>query len=246
MAYYFAKVILGAKTEVKDIKIKAPSNPTGDYISRQINKNDYVNAAKRLVEYVELHKQIPNYLTVNKFKLDHKLYTYLYSNVLVTSVDTAYLPKQVNVSSKLFQSKTETGNTVYDYACKKYGKKFTTIDEVLTYVKAHFKYEFYFDDHKSNKQVTDSKAGNCTDLLQWLWNMAKAMGYDCKCIHVKCRSSGDGHVFGKFKHKKHTEITWVTRDIACCAKYGSIKCVWCGDGYLQATNPSWFRNNLNR
>ena len=77
-------------------------------------------------------------------------------------------------------------------------------------------------------------------------NYAKAMGYESKCIHVKCKTSGTGHVFGKFKHKKHTENTWITRDIAAVANGESIRSVWCSDGIVQATNPSWFLENLNR
>ena len=246
MAYYFSKTILGAKTEVKETNIKSPSNPSGDYLSRQIKKADYVSMAERLVDYVEEHNQMPNYISLGKIRIEHKLYTYLFASALVVSIDTGYLPKEVNVSSKLFTPKTETGNVVYDYACKKYGRKFNTLDETLAFVKAYFHYLKYFDDHKSNKEVTDSKSGNCTDLLQWLFNMAKAMGYECKCIHVKCRVSGTGHVFGQFKHKKHTGGKWISRDIAAVADGGSITKVWCADGIKLAEDPGWFMTNVNR
>ena len=135
---------------------------------------------------------------------------------------------------------------VGEKAAKVISKKFKTLDDLLAYVKAYFTYQKYFDDHKSNKQVIDSKSGNCVDLLQFCMNYAKAMGYESKCIHVKCKTSGTGHVFGKFKHPKHTGNTWIIRDIAAVADGGSIKSVWCSDGIVQATNPSWFMENWNR
>ena len=156
------------------------------------------------------------------------------------------MPKTVNISTKLFVTKVESAQQVYDYACKKFGKKFTTIDAVLTYVKAYFTYLFYFDDKKSNKEVIDSKSGNCTDLLQFLVNMAKVMGYEVIVYHVKCRKSGTGHVWAKFKHPKHTDGNWITRDIASVADGGAITSVWCSDGTVLAKNPSWFMTNLNR
>ena len=245
-AYYYAKTLLGAKESVKKINIKAPSKLEGDYISRQISKANYIDMAERLVEYVEEKGQMPSYIKYGKIRVEHKLYTYLFACVVTVAYVTGKLPKEVNISSKLFVAKTETSNVVYNYACKKFGKIFKTIDETLAYVGAYFHYLKYYDDHMSNKEVTDKKQGNCTDLLQWLFNMAKAMGYECKCIHVKCRVSGTGHVYGQFKHPKHTGGKWITRDIAAVADGGSITHVWCNDGYKLAENPSWFMTNVNR
>lgn len=123
---------------------------------------------------------------------------------------------------------------------------FKTLDDILTFVQKYFKYQHYYDDHKSNKEVTDSKSGNCTDLLHWLINMVKALGYDAKCIHVKCQVSGKSHVYGKFKHSKHTNGKWITRDIASVANGGNITSVWCSNGTVLEENPSWFTANLNR
>ena len=240
--YYFAKLIINPKKDVTKINMKPASNKQQDSISRGISKKDYTDIAKRYVAYVEKHKQIPNYVEYKGLRLSPALLKAFFAKCLVNNY-----PSTQNINSKWFTKPTETGNAVYDYACKKYGKKFKTLDEILTYVLNHFKYEYYYDDHKSNKQVTDSKSGNCTDLLQWLSNMVEPLGYEWKCIHVQCRSSGSGHVFGKFRHKKYTENSWITRDIACVANgNGGIKCVWCSDGHVLGTNPSWWMQNRNR
>ena len=245
--YYFAKAITTPNKDITILTIKDPSGPTGTSISQQIVKADYLDMAKRIVAYVEKNKQIPNYVTYKTYKISAPLYTYIFAKIIVwMNNNKNTYPNYVETNSKVFTKPTETGNTVYDYFVQKTGKKYTTIDDLLEYVRKNFKYEFYYDDHKSNKQVTDSKAGNCTDLLQWLWNMAKAMGYDCKCIHVQCRVSGVGHVRGQFKHSKNTNGKWINRDIAAVADGGSVTSLWCADGYKLAENPSWFMQNLNR
>ena len=66
----------------------------------------------------------------------------------------------------------------------------------------------------------------------------QAMNYDWKCIHVKCREFGGSHVRGQFRHKKHTGGYWIKCDYAAVLDGGSVGGVWCGDGILQAVNPS--------
>ena len=155
------------------------------------------------------------------------------------------LPAVNNINTKIWVKPHEYYQQIYDYFVKKTGKKFKTLDDLLAYVRDNFTYEFYSDDYRSNKEVMDDFAGNCTDLMQWLANMAQAMGYDWKCIHVECRVSGIGHVWGKFRHKTYTENAWINRDpSAVCGN--SIRNMWCEDGYLLAENPSWWMENLNR
>lgn len=245
-SYYMAKAIISPKKDIKKLTLADCPKPTGTHISRQITKSDYLQIAENYIKFIEKNKRFPNYVTYGKYQLRPKLLTEFFSRILVFYEKNGRLPNQANINSKCFTKPSETGNSVYDYFAKKTGKKFKTLDDLLEYVAKYFKYEYYFDDHKSNKQVTDSKAGNCTDLLQWLCNMVEAMGYDWQCIHVQCRTSGTGHVFGKFRHKKNTQNNWIVRDIAAVADSGDIHKVWCSDGYVLAVNPPWWLENKNR
>lgn len=244
--YYFAKAILTPKTDIKKIKFNKATKPKQSKISRQIPKEDYLDICDDLTKYVEKKHKLPKYIKYNGFKLKPRHLTEFLARILIYYHTNGVYANQANFNYKVFKEPTETGNEVYDYFVKKTGKKPKTIDDTLTYVSNNMHYEGYFDDHKSNKQVTDAKGGNCTDLLQWLINMAEAEGYEWKCIHVKCRTSRTGHVFGKFKHPIHTENTWITRDPAAVAGGNSVRKVWCENGYVQAVNPSWFIENLNR
>ena len=244
-SYYFAKAIMTVNTDVKKINFTETTNPIGNNISNQIYKKDYFDMCKRLIKYVETHKQMPNYITYKNYKILPRLATYMFSRILVYYNKNGAFPKYANINSKCFTKPTETGNVVYDYWVKKFGFKPTCIDDVCDYIRDHFTYEFYYDDYKSNQQVIDSKAGNCVDLTQMAVNMAKALGYEWEVIHTECRQSGTGHVYPRFR--KGGE--WFTRDVACIADE-STYCVWCdvedGRGYLLAKNPSWLLENLNR
>ena len=246
-SYYFAKAILTPKKNVTKITVKAQSHSTGNDFGRQITKSEYLDMAKRLVKYVESHNQMPNNIKIGSKLMRGSDYTYMFSRILVYYDTKGKLPSYANVNSKAFTKPTETGNTVYDYFVNKTGIKPTCLDDVCDWIKNKVTYQFYFDDKKSNKQVIDSKAGNCTDLLQFTINMAEALGYDWKVIHTQCKQSGTGHVYGKFKKKNSS--TWFTRDVACIADE-SRYCVWCdvdnGGGYQLAVNPNWFLQNLRR
>lgn len=245
-SYYCAKSILKPNVAVKDIKIDNASASTGDDFSRQIVKKDYLDMANRLVKYVESHNKLPNYVTVNNKRMRVSDYTYMFARILAYYNDSKILPNYANVNSKAFTKPTEYPNKVYGLWVKYIKTKPKYLDDVCDYIKAHFNYQFYYDDQKSNEQVLKTKSGNCTDLLQALTNMADAMDYDWEVIHTKCKQSGTGHVYGRFK-KKGTN-NWFTRDIACIADE-SRYCVWCevpNKGTLLAKNPSWFLANRNR
>lgn len=245
--YYICKQILKQKTNVDEIDIALAKQSTGDYFSRQIYKSTYIDMAERLCKYVEKNHQLPNNIRDNQGKLMNvRDYVYMFSRILVYYDNNGQLPKYANVNSKSFTKPTEYPNKVYGLWVKYIKTKPKYLDDVCDYVKAHFDYLFYNDDVRSNEQVLKDKAGNCTDLLQMLTNMAEAMDYDWEVYHVMCNVSKIGHVYGRFK-KKGTN-NWFVRDIACIADE-SRYCVWCeagNGGSLLAKNPNWFLQNRNR
>ena len=243
--YYFAQAILHPKKTITKVKFSEAPKPTGDHISNQISKSDYLVLCKRLIKVVQTHERMANAMTWKGKHFRCRDYVYNFAKILVWYDSHNTLPAVNNINTKIWVKPHEYYQQVYDYFVKKTGIKFKTLDDLLVYVRDNFTYEFYSDDYRSNKEVMDDFAGNCTDLMQWLANMAQAMGYDWKCIHVECRVSGIGHVWGKFRHKTYTENAWINRDpSAVCGN--SIRNMWCEDGYLLAENPSWWMENLNR
>ena len=187
-SYFFAKAILHPNKTYNQFNYPAPANPTGNYISRQIVKNDYIDCCKRLVQYVETNKRMPNYISWKNFKIHPTLFTEVLSRVLIYYGTHKTLPKYANINSKVFKKETETTNTVYDYFVKKTGIKPKMLDDVCDWVIKKVNYQFYFDDQKSNKEVIDSRSGNCTDLLQFLVNMAIAYFTNVKLPFIALKS----------------------------------------------------------
>ena len=250
-SYYFAKALISPRKDIKAISLTEAPKPKGTSISNQIDKSGYLGVCKRYVAYIEdednKKNTLPNYVTYKSYKITPKLLTEILSRILVWYDNHSNtLPEYVNANSKVFTKPSETGNVVFDYFVNKTKYTPKCLDDVCEYVRKYFKYQFYFDDVKSNKQVIDSKSGNCTDLLQFLCNMAVALGYEFKVIHTQCKVSGTGHVYGMFRRKGTSN--WFVRDIACIADESRF-CIWCevpNKGNKLAENPSWFMQNINR
>lgn len=244
-SYYIAKEVLQRSKKVTKIGINGAENSIGNDFGRQLSKAQYLDMAERFTKFVEKNEKLPNNISIVNKKMRVSDYTYMFARILAYYDDHKKMPAHVNVNSKAFTKPTESSNEVFNYWVKKFGFTPKCIDDVCDYILKHFNYEFYFDDHKSNKQVIDSKAGNCVDLSQMLSNMAEALGYEWRCIHTKCRQSGTGHVY--LKLRKGGE--WFTRDVACIADE-SRYCVWCdvdiGGGTLLSVNPDWWKQNRNR
>ena len=246
-AYYFCKLILNPKSRTVEHKpMDTAPKPSGTHISNQIYKKDYIAIAEYLVEFVEHRNRLPNFLRWGNYRIRVRDYVYLFARILIYIDKNGTYPKHADINTKCWTRPTEYPNKVYGLWVKHIKTKPKCLDDVCDHVKAHFKYLFYNDDVRSNEQVLKDKAGNCTDLLQMLTNMADAMDYDWEVYHVMYNVSGVGHVYGRFK-KKGTN-NWFTRDIACIADE-SRYCVWCeagNGGTLRAKNPNWFLQNRNR
>ena len=246
--YYICKEILKPKSDVKKIDVNLAKTSTGDYISNQIVKADYLDMAKRLVNYVEKNHALPNYVTWKSKKVKVRDYVYMFARILVYYDKNGQLPAYANVNSKAFTKPTEPTNTVYDYFVKVFGK-ITCIDDALEYIDRKG-YGYYYDDVYSNKESIDrmkqGKGVNCTDSCHVFYNLGevfvkKGVYKKVECLHVRCQG-GDGHVRLRFTLPNGEKFY---RDPACTLSDGGV-CNWCMNGTLLAIDPSWFMANLNK
>lgn len=250
-AYYVCKAIIMPNKDVTKISFEKAPKPSGTYISRQMSKTDYIKQAKRLVEFVEKHKRLPNYLSWGAYHIRPGLYTYMFSRILVYyNVHNVYASK-VAINSKCFTKPVETKNEVYNYFCKVFngGKNVLSIDEALKLVEARG-YAYYYDDKYNNKNAIDRiKKGlgvNCTDSCHVFYNIVEQLitlgkYKKVECLHVQCESGG--HVKLRITLNDGTKII---RDPACCLSNNGkgYKCVWCNNSGV--SNPKWFMDNLRR
>lgn len=248
--YYFAKAIAKPNTSITKITIASASKPSGDYISNQIYKKDYLDVGNRIVKYVEKNHQMPNYVTWNGKKIRVRDYVYMLARILIFYHDKKAYPSYANINTKCWTKPSEYHNDVYDYFVKVFGSFGDTIDGALSKVSGRG-YGYYYDDTYSNRQSIDrmkNRQGiNCTDSMQVFYNIMlvlikKGKYKKVECLHVKC-SGGDGHV--RMRVTKNDGSTFL-RDPACTLSDGGT-CNWCTSNYtLLAIDPSWFMQNLNR
>ena len=246
-SYYIAKEVIKRTKTVEKIKIGGASKSTGNDFGRQISKSDYLDMAKRLCKYVESHNQLPNNIKTGNKLMRVSDYTYMFARILVYYDTNKKLPSKANVNSKAFVKPSESTDGVYDYFVKTFGKV-TCIDDALEKI-AGRGYGYYYDDVYSNRQSIDrikNRQGvNCTDSTAVFYHIGKALGYEVRAVHVKCRG-GDGHIRLQLKHPTRTGGSWINRDPAAVLDSGVITKVWCLDGTILAYQPQWFLQNLNR
>ena len=94
---------------INKITVKEATNSTGDKINTKIYKNDYINIALRVANYIETKKQAPNYATFKNKNIKFELYTYCFSKILAFYKENGYLPNYcLFKSSDIQDTKTTT------------------------------------------------------------------------------------------------------------------------------------------
>lgn len=100
--YYFAKAILTPKRNITHIEHRDAQNSQGDNVKFNIVKYHYMDMARRLVNWVESHHQMPNYVGYNNNQYNIKLedYVYMFARILVWYHQHGSLPNYATVDSR--------------------------------------------------------------------------------------------------------------------------------------------------
>ena len=133
---------------------------------------------------------------------------------------------------------------ILEYFESKFGEM-SCIDDCLEAIQGNG-YGYYYDDSYTNytsiNRMANGSGVNCTDSCHVFWHLAVALGYRVEVLHIQC-SGGDGHV--RLELEREGTGTFY-RDPAACLDGNDISYNWCSSGYLIATNPDWFFENLYR
>ena len=249
-SYILASTVVNINDKfVKKTYANAP-NHTGNHIEKTLSKSEYLTLARNVVSYCNTYKRCPNYVSYNGLKISPVLFAYCFAKIVVYYHENKRYPATCRFDSNVYQKhdqgKPVSNDEVFNYFVKVFGKV-GTIDEALQKVKEHG-YSYYYDDVYNNKTSIDRmkayKGINCTDSCQVFYHIAKALGYTVNVLHVYCTGSGGGHVRLKLSKNGNT----FRRDPACVLSQNGkpLTAIWCGDGRLLGTNPSWFMENVNR
>ena len=101
--YLLCEQILNLKTEaISPITVKLPNKSNGDTMSEKVQKNDYLDMAKRIATFIKQNKQAPAYVQTvkSKKKASYQLYVFCFSKVLAYYNDNKQLPNYCIFDSK--------------------------------------------------------------------------------------------------------------------------------------------------
>ena len=87
IGYILAKAINNPNKELTYIHVKTAPNKTGETVDFTIEKKDYKNLAKSLVDFIETKhdgsNRLPNFLTYNKKKIKQRVFIYAFAKIIV-------------------------------------------------------------------------------------------------------------------------------------------------------------------
>ena len=185
---------------------------------------------------LNLNLPVGNYTVKAEFKGNAKYNPSSVTNTVIIKEKPAPSPKSYE-------------EELLEYFESKFGEV-NSIDGALEKVLSNG-YGYYYDDMYSNKEsinrMYNGYGVNCTDACHVFYNIALALGYTVRCVHVGCQG-GDGHVRLQLKHPVNTGGEWINRDPADVLSDNGqdVTHCWCLNGTIWAYDPDWFMENLRR
>lgn len=80
--YLLSKTIVNPNKDIKKINVKNPSSPTGTNINMKVYKQDYIDMAKRVANYIEKNGQLPNYVSYKNYKIRVRVYVDAFARIV--------------------------------------------------------------------------------------------------------------------------------------------------------------------
>ena len=217
----------------------APSKPSGDSISADLTKANYVKSAKSVSTYISTNKKAPNYVTTNIGKVIYSEIVDAYSRILAFYGTNNRMPSYVTVIySASGSSQAGTGlnekNTVSDLtpylkaskncqvnnsAIKKVVDSLTSglktdsakAKAIFEYVKDTVSYSFYYNTRYGAVKTLSAKTGNCVDHSHLLVAMFRTAGLASRYVHGTCTFSS-GSTYGHVWSQVLIDGKWYVAD----------------------------------
>ena len=92
MIYRLSYALIHQNKDSKGFHIESAKNPIGNKLNVKIYKSDYLDMAKRLCKYIELNKQVPNYVTCKGKKVATDLIIYEFARIVIYYNNKKKLP----------------------------------------------------------------------------------------------------------------------------------------------------------
>ena len=222
--------------------IQAPSSPLGDSISsKNLEKDEYLNVSKNIVNFILTNLKAPNYATSTLGKIIYSELVDSASRILAYYATNNRLPNYVTInyaSSSYSYSVTGSGltetNKITDLSaylassknCEVSNTKIKSIVNSLTnglttdnekataifnYVRDTLSYSFYYNTKYGAVGTLTAKKGNCVDHTHLLVAMFRTAGLAARYVHGTCKFSS-GSTYGHVWCQVLINGMWVVCD----------------------------------
>ena len=219
--------------------VKAPGSPSGDSISSDLAKANYLKLANNVASYIKSNKQAPNYASSSIGKIIYSEVVDAFSRILEFDGENSRLPSYVTISygsSSSSQSGTGLNEKNTDTDLDKYLKATTNCEvdnekiksvvasvtkglttdlqkatAIFNYVRDTLSYSFYYDTKYGAVGALNAKKGNCVDHSHLLVAMFRTADLPARYVHGSCKFTS-GSTYGHVWAQVLVNGKWMVAD----------------------------------
>ena len=220
--------------------VNSASSPSGDDISAQLNRTNYVTVAKNVANYIKSNNQAPNYASSAVGKISYTTLIDASSRILAFYKNNNVLPNYVTInqddsSSDIVPSRVNVINTITDLTpyyqstknCQVNNSQIKELVNSLTsglttdqqkavaiynYVRDQISYSFYYDTKYGAVGTLNAKTGNCVDQAHLLVAMYRTAGLAARYEHGTCYFPLSGSTYGHVWTQVLIGNMWIVGD----------------------------------
>ena len=204
------------KTSIALKSAGAPSSPSEDHKSGNIDKSGYVDLANRIQKYMDSNGKAPNFASSALGKIRYETLIYMESRIVYFYAVNNVLPKYATVNPWETSTTPSTNNPYLkatedapsnSQTIKNLAKSITAgktsesakATAIFNWVRDNIVYSFYYDTIKGALGALSSRKANCVDTTHLLVALTRAAGIQARYEHGYCRFSDGwfGHVWAQ-------------------------------------------------
>jgi hypothetical protein len=205
---------------------------------------EYAKMVKIVNDFKKEKGRFPNYVDFNGVRFTESQYGDAFKRVSIFRDENGRYPNYVTLEGTPIIIKSALHLQIESAV----GGAYNTATGLYNLIKANEDYAYYYNDvypqGAAIQRLKDGQGLNCSDFSQiGFAALVDLEGYEVRYKHVKCLTSGLGHVFLQARGKELGD-SWVNYDLAAAAKSSySLGNAWCSNGTLVAYNPAWLMSD---
>ena len=214
--YLMSKAIVningGNLGDIAVVGASSPSTPSGDRITSNLNKTEYLDVASRVSQFIINNGQAPNYASSSAGKISYSELLDAFSRILAYYADNSKtLPNSVFINNTMDSgASVKVADKAKDLV-RGIDSTWDKADALFKFVRDNIAYKMYFDTVYGAEGTLIKGYGNCCDQAQLLVAMARSVGLTARFATGKCVFTSGldvGHVWVQF----YIDGKWVVAD----------------------------------